>query len=150
MDYFLSEEQLMVLDLCRQIAEERIKPVRAELDEKEEFPHAIMKALAQADPLNRRVVEQMLVGVATRQYARSLEPVPSDVVSFGVVAPQAEGRYGAKGLGEIVLAAFAPAVGNAVYNATGRRIMELPLKRETVWRALQAAKTGPEIAGGVK
>ena len=29
------------------------------------------------DPLNRRVVEQMLVGVATRQYARSLEPLPA-------------------------------------------------------------------------
>ncbi len=41
------------------------------------------QALAQADPLNRRVVEQMLVGIATRQYARSLEPVPSDVVSRG-------------------------------------------------------------------
>ena len=33
--------------------------------------------LAQTDPLNRRVVEQMLVGVATRQYARSLEPLPA-------------------------------------------------------------------------
>ncbi len=49
MDYFLTEEQEMIRDLCRQIAEERIKPVRAELDEKEEFPTEIMKALAQAD-----------------------------------------------------------------------------------------------------
>ncbi|MBU4275719.1 MAG: acyl-CoA dehydrogenase family protein [Proteobacteria bacterium] len=49
MDYFFTEEQEMIRDLCRQIAEERIKPVRAELDEKEEFPREIMKALAQAD-----------------------------------------------------------------------------------------------------
>jgi alkylation response protein AidB-like acyl-CoA dehydrogenase len=49
MDYFLTEEQEMIRDLCRQIAEERIKPVRAELDEKEEFPTELMKALAQAD-----------------------------------------------------------------------------------------------------
>ncbi|MCB2186385.1 MAG: acyl-CoA dehydrogenase family protein [Deltaproteobacteria bacterium] len=49
MNYFLTEEQEMIRDLCRQIAEERIKPVRAELDENEEFPHALMKALAQAD-----------------------------------------------------------------------------------------------------
>ncbi len=49
MDYFLTEEQEMIRDLCRQIAEERIKPVRDELDEKEEFPREIMKALAQAD-----------------------------------------------------------------------------------------------------
>ncbi|MBU4573499.1 MAG: acyl-CoA dehydrogenase family protein, partial [Desulfarculus sp.] len=46
---FFTEEQEMIRDLCRQIAEERIKPVRAELDEKEEFPREIMKALAQAD-----------------------------------------------------------------------------------------------------
>src|SRR5688572_11928986 len=32
------------------------------------------QAMASTDPFNRRVVEQMLVGVATRQYARSLEP----------------------------------------------------------------------------
>jgi alkylation response protein AidB-like acyl-CoA dehydrogenase len=49
MDYFLTEEQEMIRDLARQIAEERIKPVRAEYDETGEFPHDIMKALAQAD-----------------------------------------------------------------------------------------------------
>lgn len=49
MNYFLTEEQEMIRDLARQIAEERVKPVRAELDEKEQFPTEIMKALAQAD-----------------------------------------------------------------------------------------------------
>lgn len=49
MDYFLSEEQIMIRDLARQIAEEKIVPVRAELDEKGEFPWDIMKALAQSD-----------------------------------------------------------------------------------------------------
>jgi hypothetical protein len=34
--------------------------------------------MAGTDPLDRRVVEQMLVGVATRQYARSLEPLGSE------------------------------------------------------------------------
>ncbi|MBI5521431.1 MAG: acyl-CoA dehydrogenase family protein [Desulfarculus sp.] len=58
MDYFLSEEQIMIRDLCRQIAEERIKPVRAELDEKEEFPREIMKALAQADLYGLIIPEQ--------------------------------------------------------------------------------------------
>ena len=36
------------------------------------------RAFAADDPLNRRVVEQMLVGVATRQYGRSLEPLGPD------------------------------------------------------------------------
>lgn len=49
MDYFLSEEQIMIRDLARQIAEEKIIPIRAELDEKEEFPWEIMKVLAQSD-----------------------------------------------------------------------------------------------------
>lgn len=41
----------------------------------EEVPLPTFRVMAGEDPLNRRVVEQMLVGVATRQYARSLEPV---------------------------------------------------------------------------
>jgi butyryl-CoA dehydrogenase len=49
MDYFLNEEQVMIRDLARQISDEKILPVRAELDEKEEFPRDIMKALAQSD-----------------------------------------------------------------------------------------------------
>jgi butyryl-CoA dehydrogenase len=39
----------MIRDLARQIAEDKILPVRAELDEKEEFPWDIMKTLAQSD-----------------------------------------------------------------------------------------------------
>jgi len=49
MDYFLSEEQLMIRDLARQVAEEKIVPVRAELDETGKFPWDIMKVLAQSD-----------------------------------------------------------------------------------------------------
>ena len=41
------------------------------------------RAFAGDDPLNRRVVEQMLVGVATRQYGRSLEPLGPDVRTRG-------------------------------------------------------------------
>ncbi len=49
MDYFLNEEQIMIRDLARQIAEEKIVPVRAELDETGKFPWDIMKVLAQSD-----------------------------------------------------------------------------------------------------
>ncbi len=49
MDYFFTEEQQMIRDLARQIAEEKVVPIRAELDEKEEFPTEIMKVLAQSD-----------------------------------------------------------------------------------------------------
>src|SRR5512135_527382 len=49
MDYFLNEDQLMIKDLARQIAEEKVVPAREELDEKEEFPWEIMKVMAQSD-----------------------------------------------------------------------------------------------------
>ncbi len=49
MDYFLNEQQIMIRDLARQIAREKILPVRAELDEREEFPWDIMKAMAASD-----------------------------------------------------------------------------------------------------
>jgi butyryl-CoA dehydrogenase len=58
MNYFLTEEQQMVRDLARQIAQERVVPVRAELDEKEEFPWEVMKALAQADLFGLFIPEQ--------------------------------------------------------------------------------------------
>ncbi len=48
-DYGLTEEQKMLRDLCRQIAEEKIRPKSRELDEKEEFPAEIIRELAQSD-----------------------------------------------------------------------------------------------------
>ena len=58
MDYFLSEEQKTIKSLARRIAEERILPVRAELDEAEEFPWAIVKDLADADMFRVFVPEE--------------------------------------------------------------------------------------------
>jgi alkylation response protein AidB-like acyl-CoA dehydrogenase len=49
LDYFLSEEQEMIVETARQITDERIIPLRAELDEKDEFPRAILNEMAQAD-----------------------------------------------------------------------------------------------------
>ncbi|MBI4495662.1 MAG: acyl-CoA dehydrogenase family protein [Deltaproteobacteria bacterium] len=48
MDYFLNEDQQAVRDLARRIAQEKVIPVRAELDEKEEFPWGPLKYLAEA------------------------------------------------------------------------------------------------------
>ncbi len=49
MDYFLTEEQQMIVDLARKIAQEKIKPVREHYDEAEEFPWPIMEELAKSD-----------------------------------------------------------------------------------------------------
>lgn len=58
MDYFLTEEQQEIRNIARQIAEEKIKPVRAELDEKEEFPWEILKVLAQSDLFGLYIPEE--------------------------------------------------------------------------------------------
>ena len=58
MEYFLTEEQKTIKNLARKIAEERILPVRAELDEKEEFPWAIIKGLADADMFRVSIPEE--------------------------------------------------------------------------------------------
>ena len=42
------------------------------------------RAWSARDPLERRAIEQMLVGVSTRRYARSLEPLPSELKVRGI------------------------------------------------------------------
>ena len=49
MEYFLTEEQMMIRDLARQIAQEKIAPVAAHYDETGDFPWDIMKILADND-----------------------------------------------------------------------------------------------------
>jgi len=49
MDYLFNEQQIMVRDLARKIADEKIRPVTAHYDETEEFAWPIMKILAQSD-----------------------------------------------------------------------------------------------------
>lgn len=50
-------------------------------------------AFAAEDPLRERAVEQMLVGVSTRRYARSLEPLPDDLVARGTSRSAVSRRF---------------------------------------------------------
>jgi len=61
-----------------------------------EVPLPTFQLMASEDPLNRRVVEQMLVGVATRQYARSLEPLPAAMAARGTSKSAVSRRFVAK------------------------------------------------------
>jgi alkylation response protein AidB-like acyl-CoA dehydrogenase len=49
MDYLLTEQQIMIRDLARKIAREKIKPVAAKYDETEEFAWEIVKILVDSD-----------------------------------------------------------------------------------------------------
>jgi len=54
------------------------------------------EAMAHTDPLNRRIVEQMVLGVATRRYARSLEPLPPEIRSRGTSKSSVSRRFVAR------------------------------------------------------
>ncbi len=50
------------------------------------------------------------------------------------------GPYGAKSVSEICINGPAPAISNAIFNAVGIRLRELPMTAEKVWQALQNKK----------
>jgi len=58
-------------------------------------------------------------------------------------AYDSNGPFGAKGGGESTTIALSPAIGNAVADALGIRIYDLPITPEAIYRALQEAKGTP-------
>jgi len=60
-----------------------------------------------------------------------------------IVAEQHSGPFGAKGLGETGTFGVSPAIANAIDDAVGVRIMELPITAEAVLRALRAEDGRP-------
>ena len=62
--------------------------------------------------------------------------LPREFESILVESHNGPGPFGSKGTGEGGLLPVAPAIGNALYQATGLRLYDLPLTPEKVWRAL--------------
>lgn len=93
MDYFLTEEQKMIKDLAREIAEKHVLPVRAELDEKGEFPWEIMKILAQAD-MFRIFVPQEYGGLGLGSFELCLVVEELSRVCLGVSTTYAANALG--------------------------------------------------------
>ncbi len=58
MDYFFTEQQQMIIDTAREITNEKIIPVRAELDELNQFPREILQDIAKADLFSIFVPEE--------------------------------------------------------------------------------------------
>ena len=63
-----------------------------------------------------------------------------EIVPIIVEAPHKEGPFGAKGVGEPAAGAMAPAIANAIFDAAGVRIKDLPITAEKVWAALKEKK----------
>jgi CO/xanthine dehydrogenase Mo-binding subunit len=67
----------------------------------------------------------------------SLGDMPPVIDSIAVEVPDPNGPYGAKGIGESALIPVAPAIANAIYDACGARIKDLPIKPEKIFLALE-------------
>src|SRR5215207_5242502 len=113
--------------------------------------------------LNPRLVEQQLVGGAwmgishalfetpepyypdpshgPRDFVEYLMPGPGDICPHDIAVlerPAADGPFGAKGPGEMCANPVLPAVANAIFNAVGVRMDELPITPEKVLRAIKS------------
>lgn len=95
MKYLLTEEQKMIVDICRQIVDERIVPVRAEMDEKAIFPGEIIKEIAKSD-LFRLFMPEEFGGMGTGIFEICLA---TEELSRGDLSVAT--TYAASGLGAI-------------------------------------------------
>jgi CO/xanthine dehydrogenase Mo-binding subunit len=68
--------------------------------------------------------------------------LPAEFINEYVDSRQHDGPFGAKGAGESTTIALSPAVGNALADAVGVRLTDLPLTPEKIFRALRQAKAG--------
>jgi len=71
----------------------------------------------------------------TKNFDDFLIPSSLDMPEMEVIIYESDdsvGPFGAKSVGELAIELIAPAVANALYNATGKRIRELPLNLERV------------------
>ncbi len=69
------------------------------------------------------------------------EDVPDDIELNFLETPRPRGPWGSAGCAESFITGF-PSIINAIYNATGVRIRELPAKPEKVLKALQDKESG--------
>ncbi len=75
-------------------------------------------------------------------------PEVDNIETMIVEVPHRDGPFGAKGIGEVSLVAVAPAIANAVYDAIGVRIKDLPISRQKVLREAATQLSNSRGAGG--
>lgn len=96
---------------------------------------------------NMRIENGMLRNPSFRDYKLITAPEMPELEMHFIESDCAEGPYGAKGISELPTIVIAPAIANALYNATGVRIFDPPMTPETVARAIHE-KRAAAAAGG--
>jgi len=118
-------------------------------------------------PLNPKIVETQISGGATMQLGftmfekmhidagqvtnasladykiPAILDLPPVMVNEAVAAEQSNGPFGAKGVGESATFCVSPAIGNAIADACGVRLSELPADPEAILRALRGQAEMP-------
>jgi CO/xanthine dehydrogenase Mo-binding subunit len=89
----------------------------------------------------------MLVGPSLLDYRIPTTLDTPAIEAFIVEKPDRNGPYGAKEAGEGPLHSSIPAVANAVFDAVGVRLTELPLSPTKVLAALKQQKTSTAVGG---
>jgi CO/xanthine dehydrogenase Mo-binding subunit len=127
----------------------------------------LVNAVDVGNPINPKIVESQISGGAMMQLGFTLfekmhidggqvtnasmadykipgiHDVPAVLESEAVQAYQSNGPFGAKGVGELGTFGVSPAIANAIEDAVGVRLTELPLTAEAVFRALRAKAGQP-------
>ena len=118
-------------------------------------------------PINPKIVETQLSGASLMQLGFSMfenmhidggqvtnasladykipgiHDVPAVMENETVDTTQENGPFGAKGVGELATFGLSPAIANAIDDAVGVRLTELPLTAESVLRALRVKAGNP-------
>jgi len=138
LEYFLNEPQKTIKSLARRIAEEKVLPVRAELDESEDFPWTIMKDLADSD-MFRVFIPEEYDGLGGGCLELCLVTEELSRVCAGVAI-----SYAASALGSLTLLEYGTEEQKRKYLpdiASGQRLAAFALTEATAGSDASAIKT---------
>ena len=106
---------------------------------------AMMEEMAYRTDANRNVVHKF---PSLLEYKSPTTKEMPEVETYLVEDPDRNGPFGAKEVGQGPLLPIPPAVANAVYDAVGVRIDEIPVTPQKIHRALKAKAQGKEARYG--
>ena len=104
---------------------------------------AMMEEMAYRTDANENVVHKF---PSMLEYKSPTTMEMSEVDTYLVEDPDANGPFGAKEVGQGPLLPIPPAVANAVYDAVGVRVDEVPITPEKILKALKAKAQGKPAA----
>jgi len=145
LEYFLTEQQKTIKGLARRIAEERILPVRAELDETEEFPWGVIKDLADSD-MFRVFIPEEYEGLGGGCFELCLVIEELSRVCSGIAV-----SYAASALGPLTLLEYGTEAQKQKYLpdiASGKKLTAFALTEATAGSDASAIRTTAERVGG--